>query len=174
VQGDSERLLAALPRRPPRERLNIPLTLSLQWRPLELSLHDLRDLGTHDILLLPAGTPTSPQLLGVLGGHPWAVLQLEDTHLELVRMHDTPPVTDTSLQALEQLPIPVSFEIGRQTLDLHTLSTLQPGALIELHSPLDAQVRILANQRCVGTGLLVRIDGRLGVRVNRLLEQQPT
>ncbi|MBV4507915.1 type III secretion system cytoplasmic ring protein SctQ [Pseudomonas sp. BW13M1] len=174
VQGDSEHLLAALPRRPLRERLNIQLNLSLQWRPLELTLHGLRDLGTGDILLLPAGTPSSPRLLGVLDGQPWAELQLDATHLELVRMHDTPPVTDTPLDALEQLPIPVSFEVGRQTLDLHTLSTLQPGALIELHSPLDAQVRILANQRCVGTGLLVQIDGRLGVRVDRLLEQQPT
>ncbi|KNX78713.1 type III secretion system protein [Pseudomonas sp. 250J] len=174
VQGDSEHLLAALPRRPLRERLNIQLNLSLQWRPLEVTLHDLRDLGTGDILLLPAGTPSSPRLLGVLEGHPWAELQLDDTHLELVRMHDTPTVTDTTLEALEQLPIPVSFEVGRQTLDLHTLSALQPGALIELHSPLDAQVRILANQCCIGTGLLVQIDGRLGVRVDRLLEQQPT
>ncbi|MDH1631102.1 type III secretion system cytoplasmic ring protein SctQ [Pseudomonas mosselii] len=174
VQGDSERLLEAMPRRPLRERLNILLNLSLQWRPLELTLHDLCDLGTGDILLLPAGTPVSPRLLGMLDGRLWAELQLDDTHLELVRMHDTPPVTDTALEALEQLPIPVSFEVGRQTLDLHTLSTLQPGALIELHSPLDAQVRILANQRCIGTGLLVQIDGRLGVRVNRLLEQQST
>ena len=174
VQGDLERLLATLPRRPLRERLNIALNLSLQWRPLELSLHELRGLGMGDILLLPAAAPVPPRLLGVLDGHPWAELLLDDTHLELVRMHDSLPLPDTALGELEQLPIAVSFEVGRQTLDLHTLSTLQPGALIELHSPLAAEVRILANQRCIGSGLLVRIDGRLGVRVTRLLENDPT
>ncbi|QXH58432.1 type III secretion system cytoplasmic ring protein SctQ [Pseudomonas maumuensis] len=174
VQGDCERLLASLPGRPVRDRLNITLTLSLQWRPLELTLHDLRGLGTGDILLLPTGTASPPRLLGVLDGHPWAELLLNDTHLELVRMHDSLPPPDTALAELEQLPIAVSFEVGRQTLDLHTLSTLQPGALIELHSPVEAQVRIMANQRCVGSGLLVRIDGRLGVRVTRLLQSEPT
>ncbi|MFT0868143.1 type III secretion system cytoplasmic ring protein SctQ [Pseudomonas sp. CAM1A] len=174
VQGNSERLLATLPRRPLRERLNIALNLSLQWRPLELSLHALRGLGMGDILLLPPATPVPPRLLGVLDGHPWAELLLDDTHLELVRMHDSLPLPDTALGELEQLPIAVSFEVGRQTLDLYTLSTLQPGALIELHSPVTAEVRILANQRCIGSGLLVRIDDRLGVRVTRLLENDPT
>jgi len=174
VQGDLERLLATLPRRPLRERLNIALNLSLQWHPLELSLHELRGLGIGDILLLPAAAPVPPRLLGVLDGHPWAELLLTDTHLELLRMHDSLPLPDTALGELEQLPITVSVEVGRQTLDLHTLTTLGPGALIELHSPMAAEVRILANQRCVGSGLLVSIDGRLGVRVTRLLENGPT
>ncbi len=174
VQGDCERLLASLPRRPLRERLNIALNLSLQWPPHDLSLHELRELGMGDILLLPAATPMPPRLLGVLDGHPWAELLLNDTHLELVRMHESLPPPDTALGELEQLPIAVSFEVGRQTLDLHTLSTLGPGALIELHSPLAAEVRILANQRYIGSGLLVRIYGRLGVRVTRLLENDPT
>lgn len=73
-----------------------------------------------------------------------------------------------SLHELDQLPIPVSFEVGRRTLDLHTLSTLQPGSLLDLDSALDGEVRILANQRCLGIGELVRLQDRLGVRVTRL------
>lgn len=173
AQGDIEPVLARLPRKPLHEHLNMPLALSLQWRPVEITLHTLRGLGQGDVLLLPAGTTASPPLLGVLNGQPWADLLLVDATLELLRMHDTPPLTPTPLDTLEQLPIPVSFEVGRQTLDLHTLSTLQPGALINLESPLQAEVRILANQHCIGSGLLVQIEGRLGVRITRLLDERP-
>ena len=47
-------------------------------------------------------------------------------------------------------------------------STLQPGSLLDLDSALDGEVRILANQRCLGIGELVRLQDRLGVRVTRL------
>lgn len=81
----------------------------------------------------------------------------------------TPSLADgEDLHELDQLPIPVSFEVGRRTLDLHTLSTLQPGSLLDLDSALDGEVRILANQRCLGIGELVRLQDRLGVRVTRL------
>ncbi|EVT88725.1 hypothetical protein Z046_17780 [Pseudomonas aeruginosa VRFPA09] len=84
-------------------------------------------------------------------------------------MHDTPSLADSEdLHELDQLPIPVSFEVGRRTLDLHTLSTLQPGSLLDLDCALDGEVRILANQRCLGIGELVRLQDRLGVRVTRL------
>ncbi|MCB2572643.1 FliM/FliN family flagellar motor switch protein, partial [Listeria monocytogenes] len=53
-------------------------------------------------------------------------------------------------------------------LDLHTLSTLQPGSLLDLDCALDGEVRILAHQRCLGIGELVRLQDRLGVRVTRL------
>lgn len=121
------------------------------------------------LLLLPAGHRPDAALLGVLEGRPWARCQLHSTQLELLDMHDTPSLADgEDLHELDQLPIPVSFEVGRRTLDLHTLSTLQPGSLLDLDSALDGEVRILANQRCLGIGELVRLQDRLGVRVTRL------
>ncbi|MOA45261.1 Yop proteins translocation protein Q [compost metagenome] len=89
-------------------------------------------------------------------------------------MLDTPVSdSDFDLTDLEQLPVQVGFEIGRHTLDLHTLATLQPGSLIDLAAPLNGEVRILANQRCIGTGELVSLQDRLGVRVLRLLQGNP-
>lgn len=175
VDGDIQRLLAHLPARPLRERLNLPLTLSLQWRPLQLDLGALRTLAAGDVLLLAPGANGIPSLHGVLNGRPWADLRLNDNQLELTLMHDTTfentddTAHDSELDSLEQLPVQICFEVGRQVLDLHTLSSLQPGSLIDLDSPLDAQVRILANQRQIGSGLLVQIEDRLGVRVTRLL-----
>ncbi|MFG3923300.1 type III secretion system cytoplasmic ring protein SctQ [Pseudomonas aeruginosa] len=130
---------------------------------------ELRTLEPGDLLLLPAGHRPDAALLGVLEGRPWARCQLHSTQLELLDMHDTPSLADgEDLHELDQLPIPVSFEVGRRTLDLHTLSTLQPGSLLDLDSALDGEVRILANQRCLGIGELVRLQDRLGVRVTRL------
>lgn len=143
--------------------------LSLQWPGLPLDAGELRTLEPGDLLLLPAGHRPDAALLGVLEGRPWARCQLHSTQLELLDMHDTPSLADSEdLHELDQLPIPVSFEVGRRTLDLHTLSTLQPGSLLDLDCALDGEVRILANQRCLGIGELVRLQDRLGVRVTRL------
>ncbi|MDF5918167.1 type III secretion system cytoplasmic ring protein SctQ [Pseudomonas aeruginosa] len=154
---------------PSAQRLAIPLRLSLQWPGLPLDAGELRTLEPGDLLLLPAGHRPDAALLGVLEGRPWARCQLHSTQLELLDMHDTPSLADSEdLHELDQLPIPVSFEVGRRTLDLHTLSTLQPGSLLNLDCALDGEVRILANQRCLGIGELVRLQDRLGVRVTRL------
>ncbi|WP_252091001.1 type III secretion system cytoplasmic ring protein SctQ [Pseudomonas sp. MWU13-3659] len=179
VDGDTQRLLEHLPARPLHERLKLPLQLSLQWRPLQLDLATLRTLVAGDVLLLAPGATGAPHLQGMLAGRPWADLLLDDNQLEITHMHDTTyehtddANDDAELGSLEQLPVQICFEVGRQTLDLHTLSTLQPGSLIDLDSPLDAQVRILANQRQIGSGLLVQIEDRLGVRVTRLLQDGP-
>ncbi|MUL55610.1 YscQ/HrcQ family type III secretion apparatus protein [Pseudomonas aeruginosa] len=169
LDGDPATLLARLPPRPSAQRLAIPLRLSLQWPGLPLDAGELRTLEPGDLLLLPAGHRPDAALLGVLEGRPWARCQLHSTQLELLDMHDTPSLADSEdLHELDQLPIPVSFEVGRRTLDLHTLSTLQPGSLLDLDCALDGEVRILANQRCLGIGELVRLQDRLGVRVTRL------
>ena len=146
----------------------IPLRLSLQWPGLPLDASELRTLEPGDLLLLPAGHRPDAALLGVLEGRPCALpTPLHATGTARHARHPLPR-RRRDLHELDQLPIPVSFEVGRRTLDLHTLSTLQPGSLLDLDSALDGEVRILANQRCLGIGELVRLQDRLGVRVTRL------
>lgn len=168
--NDTSALLQQLPVRPPQQMGNIPLHLSLQWGPVSLDHSELRTLGVGDLLLLPTGHTAHHPLRGWLEGHPWARLQPFDTQLELIAMHnDLEPAPAGELPPLERLPVQVSFEVGRQTLDLQTLATLQSGSLIDLAAPLTGEVRILANQQCVAIGELVAIEERLGVRVLRLL-----
>ena len=89
-------------------------------------------------------------------------------------MHNAASAEPFGPTELDQLPIQVSFEVGRQTLDWHTLTSLQPGALIDLGTPLDGEVRIISNGHSLGVGRLVEIQGRLGVRVENLNnESQP-
>ncbi|MCG8291461.1 type III secretion system cytoplasmic ring protein SctQ [Pseudomonas entomophila] len=174
LQGDLPALLENLPAKPLKEWLALPLALSLQWPVVQLPLAQLRTLALGDVLLLPSTLDDANHLHGHLQGRPWATLALYDNQIEILTMLEAPELEAAdNLTDLEQLPVQVSFEIGRHTLDLHTLATLEPGSLIDLHTPLDGEVRILVGQRCIGTGELVDIQGRFGVRVQRLLADTP-
>ncbi|NHB90834.1 type III secretion system cytoplasmic ring protein SctQ [Photorhabdus cinerea] len=164
-------LLAILPKRQPGEYLTIPLRLSLQWGAINLTLNEFRTVESGDVLLLsPQQQPDTP-LLGYLERRPWAYFKYHEYRLELITMH-TPspdsPSNTSSVTDLDSLEVHVSFEVGRQVIDLHTLTSLQPGSLLDLGVPPDGEVRILVNQKCLGSGRLVDIQGRLGIRVERL------
>ncbi|WP_287871320.1 type III secretion system cytoplasmic ring protein SctQ [Aeromonas sp.] len=161
-------LLSRLPPRPQQQRLPLPLTLSLQWGEMGLTLDELTTLAIGDVLLPPPHPQLGQQLLVCVEGRPFAYCQPHQQHLELTAMHNAEPADPFGPTELEQLPIQVSFEVGRQTLDWHTLTSLQPGALIDLGTPLDGEVRIISNGHSLGVGRLVEIRGRLGVRVERL------
>jgi len=174
LQGDLSGLIDNLPRKPLDEWLSVPLDLALQWPIVELPLTLLRTLATGDVLLLPSSLQDVNHLQGHIQGKPWMTLNLIDSQLEIITMLEASPLEFVGdITELEQLPIQVSFEIGRHTLDLQTLATLQPGSLIDLQTPLVGEVRILAGQRCIGTGELVNIEDRFGVRVKRLLSDVP-
>ena len=161
-------LLSRLPPRPQQQRLPLHLTLSLQWGEMGLTLDELTTLAIGDVLLPPPHPQLGQQLLVCVEGRPFAYCQPHQQHLELTAMHNAEPADPFGPTELEQLPIQVSFEVGRQTLDWHTLTSLQPGALIDLGTPLDGEVRIISNGHSLGVGRLVEIQGRLGVRVERL------
>ena len=163
-----ELLLSKLPPRPPQQRLPLPLTLSLQWGEMGLTLDEIATLAIGDVLLPPPHPQLGQQLLVCVEGRPFAYCQPHQQHLELTAMHNAEPADPFGPTELEQLPIQVSFEVGRQTLDWHTLTSLQPGALIDLGTPLEGEVRIISNGHSLGVGRLVEIQGRLGVRVERL------
>ncbi|MGL4249429.1 MAG: type III secretion system cytoplasmic ring protein SctQ [Aeromonas sp.] len=167
-------LFGKLPSRPSQQRLVLPLTLSLLWSEMRLTMDELGALAIGDVLLPPPHAQLGQQLLACVEGRPFAHCQPHQQHLELIAMHNA--ATDDSLDTaqLEHLPLQVTFEVGRQTLDWHTLTTLQPGSLIDLGAPLDGEVRIISNGHALGTGRLVEIQGRLGVRVESLNCESPS
>jgi flagellar motor switch/type III secretory pathway protein FliN len=77
-----------------------------------------------------------------------------------------------SIQALEALPVKVSFDLGSVTVALSALRRWQPGEAIELTAPVSERqvVNIRANGMLIGQGELVDIDGHLGVIVSTLSE----
>lgn len=169
-----EPLLSKLPPRPRQQRLPLPLTLSLQWSEMGLTLDELATLAIGDVLLPPPHPQLGQQLLICVEGRPFAYCQPHQQHLELTAMHNAAPDDALDATMLEHLPVQVTFEVGRQTLDWHTLTTLQPGSLIDLGAPIDGEVRIISNGHLLGNGRLVEIQGRLGVRVESLKSESPS
>lgn len=89
---------------------------------------------------------------------------------------DTPstvPTPDVPADALAQLPVRVSFDLGDTVLSLAQLKALQPGQTLALQRPAQEYVTIRANGMPIGTGQLVDIDGRLGVAVGSLVPATP-
>ena len=78
------------------------------------------------------------------------------------------PVEGEASQVVETMAIELVFEVGRQSLPVHELRTIQPGFTFELDSPLAAPATIRANGRVIGKGELMEVDGRLGVRVTEM------
>ncbi|MBR8157594.1 type III secretion system cytoplasmic ring protein SctQ [Burkholderia cenocepacia] len=81
--------------------------------------------------------------------------------------HPVPGAPDAETQtSLDELELPVSFEIETVTLPLAQLSALRPGYVIELRGTLrDARIRLLAYGQLIGIGELVTVGEQLGVRV---------
>lgn len=72
------------------------------------------------------------------------------------------------LEALMDLPLRVTFDVGDRQLTLAQLQQMQVGQVMPLDRPLSSAVSVRVNGALVGTGELVEIDGRLGVTLTRL------
>lgn len=66
---------------------------------------------------------------------------------------------------LEDIQINLTFEAGRKSLPLKDLQSLKSGFTFELENSADQPITIRANGRAIGTGELLKIGDRIGVRV---------
>jgi type III secretion protein Q len=164
---------------------SLGLPLRLQWRIAPLPLADWQALSPGDVLVV--GRRSQPplaeaQLRGLcwpLSATPagWTIAgpprHTPYPAQESSRMNDIPQDTGTDGgsgadgEALaRQLPVEVSFELGRSELRVGELSALQPGYLFPLAAPLEgANVTIRANGQAVGQGEVVAVGDTLGVRL---------
>jgi type III secretion protein Q len=80
-------------------------------------------------------------------------------------MHDDDPFD----LALDDVEVPVRFEIDTARLSLDALAALEPGQVITLETPLaEAKVIISCHGQRIGSGQLVAVADRLGVRIDRV------
>ena len=69
---------------------------------------------------------------------------------------------------VEETPITLRVEVGRVRMTLRELAQLNSGSILELHKDTAAPVSLVVEDRVMGQGELVRVDGELGVRILRL------
>lgn len=195
---DPRYLVLACPAPPPPPTLDardfdaLPVPLGFRLGSTRLTQRELASLEYGDIiaigqwksagagLVCRATTPGTPGLaLGarVLG----ARITIDDIQTtEAAPMNDftspEPPKDGDQSGAgsakpnvLDALEVDACFELERRTLTLAQLKAMQPGFVIELDQPLNQSViRILANGMEVGTGHLIAVGNKLGVRVSTL------
>lgn len=68
------------------------------------------------------------------------------------------------------IPVPVRVVIGEKKGTLQDLLDLKKGEILKLDRGLDASVDLMVQDKVVARGELVEVDGRLGVRLIRILE----
>lgn len=86
------------------------------------------------------------------------------------------PMTDNeqkqNVEHISQVPVQLSFNLGDKTLTFNEVRQLRPGYILELGKSLPEIVQIRSQNRLLGTGELVDIDGRVGVRILELFNKK--
>lgn len=86
-------------------------------------------------------------------------------------MNETIDQPQDAVETVEELPVVIDFDIGRQTVSLAELQSWRPGAAVLIEPPAlddNVNVTVRANGQVIGTGDLVRIDERVAVRLTHL------
>jgi flagellar motor switch protein FliN/FliY len=74
---------------------------------------------------------------------------------------------------LEKCSVDISVVLGSASMPIHQVLRLGRGAIIELDSTEDDEVRILANNMPIASGLVVVNGNRVAVEVKEMLPRPP-
>jgi flagellar motor switch protein FliN len=77
------------------------------------------------------------------------------------------------LATLDHVSIDIAVVLGRTSMPIHQVLRLGRGAIIELDSSEEDEVRILANNMPVARGTVIVSGNRIAVEVKRLLPRLP-
>ncbi len=75
-----------------------------------------------------------------------------------------------SLSALTEVPVQLTVRVGTVAMTLGELLALEPGSVVMLEKKIGEPVEILAGDRVVARGELVRVEEELGVRILAIAE----
>lgn len=81
---------------------------------------------------------------------------------------DTNNLENVSCVNPELVDIVVKCEVGSVQLTLQYIMTLHEGSVIEF-SPWPIDVKLMVNGSCIGYGIMVEVNGLLGVKVTKVI-----
>ncbi|MEM6367955.1 MAG: FliM/FliN family flagellar motor switch protein [Myxococcota bacterium] len=103
------------------------------------------------------------------------------SHRDPTRMEGPPPPIPPSNRRPENkdrapplgdLPVLVSLELDRLEVTAARLARLEPGWVLPFSASVDDLVHLYVRDHWVGSGRLVEIDGRVGVRITEMAESE--
>ena len=77
------------------------------------------------------------------------------------------------MATLDDVSIDITVVLGKTAMPIHQVLRLGRGAIIELDSAEEDEVRILANNMPVARGTVIVSGNRIAVEVKRLLPRSP-
>lgn len=89
---------------------------------------------------------------------------------EWIPMSDNDP--KPPVEHISQIPVQLAFDLGQKTLSFNEVRQLRPGYTLELGLSLPDIVQIRSQNRLIGTGELVEINGRVGIRILNLFSKK--
>ena len=72
----------------------------------------------------------------------------------------------TGLKTLLSLEVPVIVQIAERVMTVNEVTSIAPGAIIELSKPADALLDIRVNNKVIGTGTAVKVGENYGIKVS--------
>lgn len=179
-------LLHRWPRAPlPADRVTVPATMRLGTTRMPAGV--LRTVQPGDAVLIERGSAGPRAMLVVAetmmapahwDGREWQLHHAprsgDAEREEWLGMNDTAPQNIDDGDAIlheDALPVTLCFDVGRLELSLGALQKLGAGSVLELPGSAETPIRITIGGRHVGTGELVDVEGRAGVRVIRIFER---
>ncbi len=72
----------------------------------------------------------------------------------------------TGLETLLTLEVPVIVQIADRVMTVDEVTSIAPGAIIELSKPADADLEIRVNNKVIGTGTAVKVGENYGIKVS--------
>ena len=80
-----------------------------------------------------------------------------------------PVIGPVSLDALADIPVRLSVEVGSTAIRIADLLAAEPGQVIELDRQADDLLDIMANGTLVARGEVVQVDNHYAVRITELV-----
>ena len=77
------------------------------------------------------------------------------------------------MDVLQSVSVDISVVLGTTSMPVHQVLRLGRGAIIELQATEDDEVKILANNMPVASGLVVVNGNRIAVEVKEMLPRSP-
>ena len=77
------------------------------------------------------------------------------------------------MPTLDKVSVDIQVVLGNTWMPVHQVLRLGRGAIIELDSSEDDEVRILANNMAVATGTVVVSGNRIAVEIKEMLPRAP-
>lgn len=168
---------------------DIPLLLQVEAGHARLQLSEFQDLGPGDVVLLDSYYPAEGNRVRIsCGERPLFRAVHNDNELELVEIImsedenvlETPsePTTDADGTTADagapdagNIPVIMNLVLESRRTTVRTLNGFRPGQVITTSKSIDSPVDISVNGRVVGSGDLVDVDGKVGVRILRIFDK---